>query len=181
MTSRRNWTTPVDAAGSSRLRVVTAMCRLLGLLVRGVLVAPLAVLAELDPVGIVLLVLQGGVVAPLADAARQRDYFFHASLFGWGKEKSLGSLGAVNTSRGSELLPIHGEVAPEGAGGASLGDRPDEPYDSTRDHHDRRAARRPDRGGASEGVSPAPRARRPGRPGYDPRLRPFPRRTAEDP
>jgi hypothetical protein len=61
---------------------------LLGLLVRGVLVAPLAVLAQLDPVGIVLLVLQGGVVAPLADATCQGDYFFHASLFGGGKKKA---------------------------------------------------------------------------------------------
>jgi hypothetical protein len=38
-------------------------------LVVGVLVAPLAVLAQLDPVRIVLLVLQGGVVAPLTHAA----------------------------------------------------------------------------------------------------------------
>jgi hypothetical protein len=54
------------------------MLLLLGLLVRGVLVAPPAVLAELDPVRIVLLVLQGGVVASLADAAREGDDFFHA-------------------------------------------------------------------------------------------------------
>jgi hypothetical protein len=73
---------------------------LLGLLVRGVLVAPLAVLAELDPVGIVLLVLQGGVVASLADAAGQGDYVFHARLFGGEKEKSLGFLGGVNSTRG---------------------------------------------------------------------------------
>src|SRR5438132_13383107 len=91
---------PCRAAGSSRLRAVTAMCRLLGLLLRCVLVAPLAVLAELDPVGIVLLVLQGGVVAPFADAAGEGDYFFHGGLSGWGeKEKSLGFLGAVNSSR----------------------------------------------------------------------------------
>jgi hypothetical protein len=63
------------------------MIGLLGLLVSGVLVAPLAVLAELDPVRIVLLVLQGGVVAPLADAAREGDDFFHAWLFGWGRKK----------------------------------------------------------------------------------------------
>src|SRR5213594_1622412 len=75
------------------------MVGLLRLLVRSVLMAPLAVLAQLDPVGIVLLVLQGGVVAPLADAAGQGDDFFHASLFGWGKEKSLGFLGLVNSSR----------------------------------------------------------------------------------
>jgi hypothetical protein len=60
---------------------------LLGLLVRCVLVAPLAVLAELDPVGIVLLVLQGGVVAPFADAAGEGDDVFHGWLFGWGRKK----------------------------------------------------------------------------------------------
>src|SRR5947209_19734228 len=92
---------PCRAAGSSRLRAVTAMCRLLGLLVRCVLVAPLAVLAELDPVGIVLLVLHSGVVAPFADAAGEADDVFHGWLFGWEKEKSLGFLGAVNSSRGS--------------------------------------------------------------------------------
>src|SRR5207249_9529346 len=91
---------PPWALGSSRLRAVTAMSWLLGLLVRGVLVAPPAVFAQLDPVGIVLLVLQGGVVAPFADAAGEGDDFFHAWLFGWGKEKSLGFLGLVNTSRG---------------------------------------------------------------------------------
>src|SRR2546423_11046215 len=91
---------PPWALGSSRFRAVTAMAWLLGLLVGGVLVAPPAVLAELDPVGIVLLVLQGGVVAPFADAAGEGDDFFHAWLSGWGKEKSLGSLGLVNSSRG---------------------------------------------------------------------------------
>jgi hypothetical protein len=64
------------------------MMVLLGLLVRGVLMAPLAVLAELDPVGIVLLVLQGGVVASLADATGKCDDFFHASLVGGGKKKA---------------------------------------------------------------------------------------------
>src|SRR5438034_11334260 len=90
---------PPWALGSSRLRVVTAMSWLLGLLVGGVLVTPPAVFAQLDPVGIVLLVLQGGVVAPFADAAGEGDDFFHAWLFGGGKEKSLGSLGLVNSSR----------------------------------------------------------------------------------
>src|SRR5438477_6576968 len=85
------------AVGSSRLRVVTAT--LLGLLVRGVLMAPPAVLAELDPVRVVLLVLQGGVVAPFADATGQGDDVFHSCLFGGEKEKSLGFLGAVNSSR----------------------------------------------------------------------------------
>src|SRR2546422_5573537 len=92
---------PPCALGSSRLRAVTAMGWLLGRLRRGVLVAPLAVLAELDPVRIVLLVLQGGVVAPFADATGQGDDVFHSCLFGGEKEKSLGFLGAVNSSRGS--------------------------------------------------------------------------------
>src|SRR6266566_8288805 len=92
---------PLWALGSSRLRAVTAMGSLLRLLVGGVLVAPPAVLAELDPVGIVLLVLQGGVVAPFADATGQGDDVFHSCLFGGEKEKSLGFLGAVNSSRGS--------------------------------------------------------------------------------
>src|SRR5437016_6371649 len=92
---------PPCALGSSRFRAVTAIGWLLGLLVRGVLVAPPAVLAELDPVGIVLLVLQGGVVAPFADATGQGDDVFHGCLFGGEKEKSLGFLGAVNSSRGS--------------------------------------------------------------------------------
>src|SRR2546422_11768772 len=95
---------PPCALGSSRLRAVTAMGWLLGLLVRGVLVAPLAVLAELDPIRIVLLVLQGGVVAPFADAAGQCDDVFHSCLFGGEKEKSLGFLGAVNSSRGFRIL-----------------------------------------------------------------------------
>src|SRR2546425_12252056 len=91
---------PCRAAGSSRLRAVTAILWLLGLLVRCVLVAPLAVLAELHPVGIVLLVLHSGVVAPFADAAGEDDDVLHGWLFGWEKEKSLGFLGAVNSSRG---------------------------------------------------------------------------------
>src|SRR5439155_20962937 len=88
-TSRKNWRMPPPCAlGSSRLRAVTAIGRLLRLLVRRVLVAPPAVLAQLDPVGIVLLVLHGGVVAPFADAAGQGDDFFHASLVGGGKKKA---------------------------------------------------------------------------------------------
>ena len=43
------------------------------LAVEGVLAAPGAVLAQLDPVGIVLLVLGGGVVPPLARGAGQHD------------------------------------------------------------------------------------------------------------
>jgi hypothetical protein len=66
---------------------------------------PLAVLAELNPVRIVLLVLQGGVVASLADAAGEGDDFFHAWLFGWEKEKSLGFLGGVNSTRGFRISP----------------------------------------------------------------------------
>src|SRR5689334_14300252 len=77
--------------------------------VEGVLAVPPTVLLELDPVGIVLLVLQGGVVPPLADGAGECVDFFHACLFGWEKEKSLGSLGLVNSSRGfggsTELPP----------------------------------------------------------------------------
>src|SRR5207249_9038059 len=107
---------PPWALGSSRLRVVTAMSWLLGLLVGGVLVTPPAVFAQLDPVGIVLLVLQGGVVAPFADAAGEGDDFFHAWLFGGGKEKSLGSLGLVNTSRGIRA-PI--DQPPESTMGAA--------------------------------------------------------------
>src|SRR5439155_13064836 len=53
------------------------------------------------PVPVVLLVLQGGVVAPFADATGQGDDVFHSCLFGGEKEKSLGFLGAVNSSRGS--------------------------------------------------------------------------------
>src|ERR1700676_5132926 len=79
---------------------------LLGLLVRCVLVAPLAVFAQLDPVGIVLLVLHGGVIAALTHSAGEGDDVFHGWLSGWGcKEKSLGYLGAVNTSRGSPATP----------------------------------------------------------------------------
>src|SRR2546422_1546798 len=92
---------PPCALGSSRLRAVTAMGWLLGRLRRGVFVAALAVLAELDPVRFVLLVLQGGVVAPFADATGKGDDVFHSCLFGGEKEKSLGFLGAVNSSRGS--------------------------------------------------------------------------------
>src|SRR5438552_14498437 len=89
------------ALGSSRFRAVTAISRLLRLPVECVLVVPPAVLAELDPVGIVLLVLHGGVVSPFADGAGEGDDLFHACLFGLGeKEKSLGFLGAVNSSRG---------------------------------------------------------------------------------
>src|SRR5439155_7254504 len=43
------------------------------LLVDGVLPVPAAVLLHLDPVAVVLLVLGGDVVAPLADLAGQRD------------------------------------------------------------------------------------------------------------
>src|SRR2546423_5498874 len=102
------------AVGSSRLRVVTAT--LLGLLMRGVLVAPPAVLAELDPVRIVLLVLQSGVVAPFADATGQRDDVFHSCLFGGEKEKSLGFLGAVNTSRHLRTLRSRKQGPAEGLG-----------------------------------------------------------------
>src|SRR5438270_6266321 len=102
------------AVGSSRLRVVTAT--LLGLLMRGVLVAPPAVLAELDPVRIVLLVLQSGVVAPFADATGQRDDVFHSCLFGGEKEKSLGFLGDVNTSRHLRTLRSRKQGSNEGLG-----------------------------------------------------------------
>jgi hypothetical protein len=49
-----------------------------------VLTVPLAVFAELDTVRIVLLVLQGGVIAPFADGAGEGDDVFHSWLFGWG-------------------------------------------------------------------------------------------------
>jgi creatinine amidohydrolase/Fe(II)-dependent formamide hydrolase-like protein len=52
-----------------------------------VLVAPLAVLAHLEPIRIVFLVLHGGVVAALADATREADDVFHRVLFGLGAEK----------------------------------------------------------------------------------------------
>jgi hypothetical protein len=52
-----------------------------------VLVAPLAVFAHLDPVWIVLLVLHGGVIAPLTHAAREGDYVFHSWLFGGAEKK----------------------------------------------------------------------------------------------
>jgi hypothetical protein len=54
---------------------------------RGVLVTPLAVFAHLDPVWIVLLVLHGGVVAPLTHAAGEGDDVFHGCLFGWAEKK----------------------------------------------------------------------------------------------
>jgi hypothetical protein len=60
---------------------------LLGLPVQGVLVVPPAVLHELEPVRVVLLVLQGRVVSSFADAAGEGNYFFHACLFGWGERK----------------------------------------------------------------------------------------------
>jgi hypothetical protein len=50
-------------------------------------VAPPAVFAQFDPFGIVLLVLYGGVVAALTDAAGEADYVFHGCLFGWEGEK----------------------------------------------------------------------------------------------
>jgi hypothetical protein len=49
--------------------------------------APLAVFAQLDPVRVVLLVLHGGVVAPLTHSAGEGDYVFHSWLFWWGAEK----------------------------------------------------------------------------------------------
>jgi hypothetical protein len=52
-----------------------------------VLVAPLAVFAHLDPVWIILLVLHGGVIAPLTYAAREGDYVFHSWLFGGAEKK----------------------------------------------------------------------------------------------
>jgi hypothetical protein len=55
--------------------------------VLGVLVAPLAVFAQLDPVRIVLLVLYGGVVAPLTHAASESDDVFHSWLFGGAEKK----------------------------------------------------------------------------------------------
>jgi hypothetical protein len=50
-------------------------------------VAPLAIFGQLDPVRIVLLVLHGGVVAPLTHAASESDDVFHGWLFGLGAEK----------------------------------------------------------------------------------------------
>ena len=52
-----------------------------GFLVQGVLVAPLAVLLELDAVRIVLLVLLGRVVAALALGAGQGDQSTHEFSF----------------------------------------------------------------------------------------------------
>src|SRR5216683_3054776 len=90
---------PPSAVGSVRLRAVTAIWVLLGLPVEGVLTIPLAVLGELHPVGIVLLVLHRGVVAPLADGAGEGDDVFHSQNSWAEKEKSLGYLGAVNSIR----------------------------------------------------------------------------------
>src|SRR6266852_7119030 len=84
-TSRRKRPAPPSDVGSVRFLAVTAML-LLGLLVRRVLVAPPAVLAELQAVRVVLLVFQGGVVAAFADAAGEGDDVFHGWLFGWGAE-----------------------------------------------------------------------------------------------
>jgi hypothetical protein len=53
----------------------------------GVLVAPLAVFAQLDPVRIVLLVLHGGVVAPFTHSAGEGDDVFHSWLFGGAEKK----------------------------------------------------------------------------------------------
>jgi hypothetical protein len=53
-----------------------------------VLPAPAAVLPKIEPVRVVLLVLEGGVVAPFADVAGEGDYIFHAELSGWGKKKA---------------------------------------------------------------------------------------------
>jgi hypothetical protein len=55
---------------------------------QGVLMVPPAELHELDPVGIVLLVLHGGVVPSLADGAGEGDDFFHACLSGGEKKKA---------------------------------------------------------------------------------------------
>jgi hypothetical protein len=55
---------------------------------QGVLPIPLAVLAELDPVWIVLLVFQGGVVAPFADGASEGDDVFHSQIPGLRKKKA---------------------------------------------------------------------------------------------
>jgi hypothetical protein len=48
---------------------------------------PPAVLAQFEPVRIVLLVFHGGVVAPLTHAARQADDVFHSWLFGGAEKK----------------------------------------------------------------------------------------------
>jgi hypothetical protein len=70
------------------------------LLVGRVLVAPTTVFAELQAIWIILLVLKGGVVAALTDSAGEGDDVFH-SQYSWAeKEKSLGYLGGVNSSRG---------------------------------------------------------------------------------
>jgi hypothetical protein len=50
-------------------------------------VAPLAVFAELDPVWIVLLVLERGVIAPLTHAAGEGDDVFHGWLSGGAEKK----------------------------------------------------------------------------------------------
>jgi hypothetical protein len=63
--------------------------------------APAAVFAELQTVWVVLLVLHGGVIAALTDAAGEGDDVFHSQIPEAEKEKSLGFLGAVNSSRGA--------------------------------------------------------------------------------
>jgi hypothetical protein len=50
-------------------------------------VAPLTVFAQLDPVGIVLLVLHGGVIAPLTHSAGEGDDVFHGWLSGGAEKK----------------------------------------------------------------------------------------------
>src|SRR3990170_8203671 len=59
---------PCDAAC---LPIYSSGSALACLAVRRVLLAPLAVLLKIDPVGIVLLALRRGVVPPLADRARR--------------------------------------------------------------------------------------------------------------
>jgi hypothetical protein len=55
---------------------------------RGVLAAPPAVFAELHSIWVVLLVLHGGVVAPLTDAASEADDVFHSQIPGLRKKKA---------------------------------------------------------------------------------------------
>jgi hypothetical protein len=61
---------------------------LLGLLMRRVLVAPPAVFAHLDAIWIVLLVLDGRVIAALTHAAGQGDDVFHSQKLLGGKKKA---------------------------------------------------------------------------------------------
>src|SRR5262249_47533316 len=86
--SRRNRMTPGAWSAWARRRawMATSLPRLP---VRRVATAPAAVLLELEPVRVVLLVLDGGVVAALAVAALERDDRLHRSLFlaGVGKKK----------------------------------------------------------------------------------------------